>query len=104
MVVVAIVHGLAPADVIPEGILPLALVVIGLVWGAVCLEEDKRMAFMVLAVALGGAATANVLTHVHVVGVYLDTIVDALSIALYAGVVAAYAMRLWGHIMPSGES
>lgn len=101
-VIAAIVQGLWP-DLVPQNILPLVIVVLGLVYGVMCLDAEDATGYLVLAIAVGSAAATDVLGHIHVVGIggYLDAIVDQISLALYGGVVAVLAIRTWNRIMPS---
>lgn len=99
---VAIVHGLAP-DVVPSDILPLALVVIGIVYGAMSIDPEDATGLMVVAIAVGGAAAADVLSNIHMIGMYLDSILDAMTLALWGAVVPIVAMRIWEALMPSDD-
>lgn len=98
--IAAVVQGLWPG-VVPENILPLALVILGLAYGAVALDAEDATGYLVLAIAVGAASGAEVMTHIHVVGGYIDAIVAQLAVALYAAVVAVLAIRTWNRIMPS---
>ena len=82
---VALVQGLANVD--SKGILPLALVVLGLIYAAVAIDAEDATGFLVVAIAVGAASQADVLNNIHEIGKYLDAIVDQISTALYAGVV-----------------
>ena len=82
---VALVQGLANVD--SKGILPLALVVLGLIYAAVAIDAEDATGFLALAIAVGAASQADVLNNIHEIGEYLDAIVDQISTALYAGVV-----------------
>lgn len=99
-VIAAIVQGLWP-DLVPENILPLVIVVLGLAYGVMCLDAEDATGYLALAIAVGAAAHADVLGHIHVIGGYLDAIVDEISVALFGGVVAVLAIRTWNRIMPS---
>ena len=100
IVLVAVIEGLAPG-VVPEAILPLALVILGLAWGVLGVDDDNRVQYLVIAVAVGGAAAGDVLNHIHVIGAYLDAILDQISVALWAGVVSVLVLRIWERIMPA---
>lgn len=99
VVIVAVVQGLAP-DLVPENILPLVLVLLGLGWGIFGVDDDNRIGYLVATVAVGAAAGADVLHHIHVIGAYIDAILDQISVALYSGVVAVIALHIWGQLMP----
>ena len=81
------------------GILPLLLVVLGLVYAglAVNIEDATDVAaYLVLAVAGGAAAQADVLNLIPGVGDHLDAIFGHISTALYAGVftvIATWALK-----------
>ena len=88
----AIVEGLAP-NAIPTEIVALLLAILGLVYAAMAIDAEDATAYLVVTLAVGGAATMDVMSHIHVVGSYLDAIVDQVSIALFAGVIAILAVR-----------
>ena len=92
VVLLAILQGLAP-DAVPGGIVPLALVVLGLAYAAVAIDAEDATAYLVVTLAVGAAASANVLSHIQVIGGPLDAILDQVSIALYAGVITVLATR-----------
>jgi hypothetical protein len=87
IVVLAIIQGLA-ADAIPMGIVPLVLVLLGLVYGGMAVDAEDATAYLVVALAVGAAGDANVLSNIQGIGASLDAIVDPISTALYAGVIA----------------
>lgn len=90
----AIIQGLA-GDPIGGGILTLALVVLGLVYGAVGVDAEDPTAYLVVTLAAGGAASMNVLDQeiLQVVGDRLDAILDQTVIALFAGAVTVLVTR-----------
>ena len=92
VLLLAILQGLA-ADAVPGGIVPLALVVLGLAYAAVAIDAEEATAYLVVALAVGAAAGADVLSHIQVIGGPLDAIVDQISTALYAGVITVLAKR-----------
>ena len=59
VVFLAILQGLA-ADAVPGGIVPLALVVLGLAYAAVAIDAEDATAYLVVALAVGAAAGADV--------------------------------------------
>ena len=95
-VVVAVVLTAAPtADM--GGMLSLLLVLLGLAY--VVLEVDvgdasDAVAFLVLAIACGAAAQADVLNLIPGIGVQLDTLLGHISTPLYAGVFAVVVLRV----------
>ena len=91
IVLIALVQGLASVD--SKGILPFALVVLGLIYAAVAVEAEDATGYLAVAIAVGAAAQADVLNGILGIGSYLDAIVDQISTALYAGVVTVLAQR-----------
>ena len=89
----AIVEGLAP-DALGSGIVALLLVILGLVYGAMAIDAEDATAYLVVTLAVGGAAATDVLSHIHAVGAHLDAILDQASVALYAGVVSILVVRV----------
>ena len=88
----AILQGLA-ADAVSGGIVPLAPVVLGLAYAAVAIDAEDATAYLVVTLAVGAAAGADVLSHIQVIGGPVDAILDQASVALYAGVVTVLAKR-----------
>ena len=73
----AIIEGLA-GGMVPMGLLPLLLVVLGLAYGFMSLDAEDSTMFVAVAIGLGAATQADVLSNIHVIGGYLDAITDQL--------------------------
>ena len=106
-VILAIIQGLAP-DLVPNNILPVVLVILGVAYGVMALDAEDATAFLVFAIAVGLAASTNVLGNLQFeggigLGGKLDAIVDQISVVLYSAVIAVLAIRTWNRIMP-GDS
>ena len=97
IVLAAIVEGLAPGAV-PSDLLPLALVVLGLVYAGMAVDPDDATAYLVVALAVGGAASTDVLSNIQMIGSQVDAILDQASIALYGGVVTVFILRTVNHL------
>ena len=97
VIILAIVQGLA-ADAIPGGLVPLALVILGLLYAIVAIDAEDATAYLVVAIAVGAAAGADVLSNIPAVGENLDAIVDPIATALYAGVIAILVERVINRI------
>ena len=89
---VALVQGLAP-DAVPGGVLPIILVLLGLAYAGMAIAAADATAYLVMTLAVGAAAGADVLSVIPAIGASLDAIVDQVSIALYAGVISV--LSLW---------
>ena len=93
IVLCAIIEGLAPGAV-PSDLLPLAIVILGLVYGWTAVDADDPVAYLAVTIAVGLAAeSAEVLQVIPAVGGYLDSIIDQISMALYAGVISILVAR-----------
>ena len=90
---VAIVDALAP-DLAGAGIASLLLVLVGLIYAALAWDPEDATGELIVAVAVGAAAGADVLNHIPAIGGHLDAIVGHLSTVLYAGVATVLAMRI----------
>ena len=97
----AIIEGLAPGAV-PMDLLPLALVVLGLVYGWTAVDADDPGTYLIVTLAVAAAATMpgggagdgnGVLGLIPAVGGYLDAILDQGASALLAGVVSVFVAR-----------
>ncbi|MDE0450769.1 MAG: hypothetical protein OXI90_03255 [Gammaproteobacteria bacterium] len=102
IVLAALVQGLA-GDQMPAGILPLALVVLGIV-AAVMNDDGHPTAALVAAVAAAMAGNGDVLDNVQYIGGYLDGILDALVIALLSGAAASVGMGIYNQLTASDDS
>ena len=91
-VLAALVEGLAPG-IVPNALLPLALVILGLAYAYMAIDAEDATAYLVVAVAAAAAASADVLGNVQVIGGYLDAILDQLVVALLSGVVTVVVVR-----------
>lgn len=99
----AIIEGLAPGAV-PSDLMPLALVVLGLVYGWTAIDAEDPVAYLAVTIAAGmatsmpevsgsGGDSTGVLHLIPAVGSYLDSIVDQVVTALYAGVISVLVAR-----------
>ena len=83
---------------VPMGLLPLLLVILGLAYAVMSLDAEDSTMFVAVAIGLGAAAGADVLSNIHVVGDYLDAIADQLVLMYYGGIVAIVATRVYTRI------
>ncbi len=97
MTVLALVHGLWP-EMIASGIVPLLLVLSGLAYGAVATDAENPTAYLVVVLAIGVAANADVLSHIQGIGASLDAILDALVVALYSSAVTIVVLRAYNRL------
>ena len=93
----AIIEGLAPG-VVPMGLLPLVLVVLGLAYGFMTLDAEDSTMFVAVAIGIGVASQADVLTHIHFIGSYLDAIMDQLSLRYLSSIMAIVATRVYTRV------
>ncbi len=91
-ILLAIVMAFAP-DMDSGGLIALGLVVLGLAYGAMAVDAEDAVAFLVLAVAVSGAGGSDVLNGIPAIGMHLDAIVDSLAKVLAAGVVTVLAVQ-----------
>ena len=90
---VALVEGLAPGAV-PSDLLPIAIVILGLVYGWTAVDAEDPVAYLAVAIAVGAATMSDgVLNAIPMLGGYLDAIVDQVSNALNAGVISILVAR-----------
>ena len=97
MVVLAVVHGLAP-DMIASGVVPLLLVLSGLAYGVVATDAENPTTYLVVVLAVGAAAGADVLSHIQSIGGHLDAILDAAAVALFSSVVTILVLRTYNRL------
>ena len=87
----AIVQGLA-ADSVGD-FMPLILVILGLVYGAMAVDAEDATAYLVVTLAVGGAAGMSVLSNIPAVGDHLNAILHQVSVALFSGAVTILCKR-----------
>ena len=106
IVLAAIIEGLAPGAV-PADLLPLALVVLGLIFGWTAIDADDPGVYLLITLAVAAAATMpdagagdgdGVLGLIPAVGGHLDAILDQAATALLAGALSIFAQRAMGHL------
>ena len=97
MTVLALVHGAWP-DMMASGIVPLLLVLSGLAYGVVATDAENPTAYLVVVLAIGMAASVDVLSHIQGIGEFLDAIFDALMLSLYSSAVTIVVLRAYNRI------
>jgi len=97
MALAAIVQGVLP-DAVPGNFVPLALALLGIVWGFMGVDAEDATAYLAVAIGVGMAGYSDALGNIPAVGSLLDGIMDAASIALYSGVASVLAMRTWNRV------
>ncbi len=94
---VAIVLAVAP-DANAGNALMIVLVLLGLAYPVVALNAEDATSFLVVVLAIGAAAGADVLSNIPAIGTYLDGILDGLSTSLYAAVATIAAIRVTNRV------
>lgn len=98
MALAAVLQGLLPEGTIPGNVVPLALAILGIVWGFMGVDAEDATAYLAVAIGVGMAGYSDALANIPAVGGLLDGIIDAASIALYSGVASVLAMRTWNRV------
>ena len=93
----AIVEGLA-GGMMPAGALMIVIVLLGIVYGIVGVDAENATDYLVITIAVGAAAGADVLSNIPTIGASLDMILDPASSALYASVASILAVRTWNRL------
>ena len=88
----AIVQGLA-GDMIGGGVIMILIVLLGIVYGFMGVDAEDATDYLVVTIAVGAAAGADVLSGIPAIGASLDGILDPASSALYASVFSILIMR-----------
>ncbi len=92
IVLAAIIEGVAPG-MVPNDILPLALVILGLVYAAVAIDPEDATDYLAVVIAVYVTDVTDVLYNIPQIGMQLDGIIDGIGLALYAGVAVVVARR-----------
>ncbi len=88
----AIVQGLVGA-MMPSGMMMLAIVILGIIYGFMGVDAEDATDYLVVTIAVGAAAGADVLSNIPGIGASLDAMLDPASMALYASVVSILIIR-----------
>ena len=97
MALAAVIEGIWPG-MVPEDVLPLALVILGLVWGWMGVDAEDATAYLAVAIGVGLTGQSDALGNLPAIGGHLDSIVDQASTALYSGVATVLAVRTWNRV------
>ena len=89
----AIIQGLAGGMMNDGGAIMIVIVLLGIVYGFVGIDAEDATDYLVVTIAVGAAAGADVLSGIPVIGMSLDAILDPASSALYASVFSILIMR-----------
>jgi hypothetical protein len=89
----AIVQGLLGDMMQDGGIMMLVIVILGIIYGFMGIDAENATDFLVVTIAVGAAAGADVLSNIPQIGMYLDAMLDPASSALYASVVSILIVR-----------
>ena len=93
----ALIEGITPGTV-PQNLLPLALVILGLAWGWMGVDAEDPTTYLAVAIGVGLAAGSDALTNIPAIGEVLDGILGQASTALYAGVASVLVGRTWNRL------
>lgn len=88
----AIVQGVA-GGMMADGVILTIIVVLGIIYGFTGVDAEDATDYLVVTIAVGAAAGADVLSNIPGIGATLDAILDPASSALYASVVSILIMR-----------
>ena len=89
----ALVVGFLP-DVVPADIASILLVVGGIVYAALAVDAEDANNYLIVTIAVGGAAMADALNAIPAIGAQLDAAMGAIGTALNGGVAAVLAVRI----------
>ena len=96
-ILAAVIEGLWAGGV-PGGLLPLAMVVLGVAYAVMNIDAAKPQAFLTTALVVVAAGSADVLSNVPAVGSSLDAIVDQVAIVYLSGGAGILGVRAWNLI------
>ena len=89
----AIVQGVAGGMMADGGAMMIVIVLLGIIYGFTGVDAEAATDYLVVTIAVGAAAGADVLSNIPGIGATLDAILDPASSALYASVVSILIMR-----------
>ena len=89
----AIIQGVAGDMMADGGAMMIIIVLLGIIYGFTGVDAEDATDYLVVTIAVGAAAGADVLSNIPGIGATLDAILDPASSALYASVVSILIMR-----------
>ncbi len=89
----AIIEGLAGGMINDGGIIMILIVLLGIVYGFMEVDAEDATDYLVVTIAVGAAAGADVLSGIPAIGMSLDAMLDPASSALYASVFSILIIR-----------
>ncbi len=89
----AIIQGVAGGMMDDGGLMMLLIVVLGIIYGFTGVDAENATDYLVVTIAVGAAAGADVLSNIPAIGANLDAMLDPASSALYASVVSILIVR-----------
>ena len=96
-ILAAVVEGLW-SGAVPGGLLPLAMVVLGVAYAVMNIDAANPQAFLTTALVVAAAGGADVLSNVPAVGGFLDNIVDQVAVVYLSGGAGVLGVRAWNLI------
>ena len=93
----SVIEGVMPGAV-PQNLLPLALVILGLIYGAMSVDAEDATGFLAVTIAVGAAAGADALNNIPAIGSHLDAILGHQATALYGAVASILGVRVWNRL------
>ena len=97
LIALGAIVGAVAGNALPTGIISTALVVLGLWYGARCVDAEDATGYLVVAIAVGAVAAGDVLHQASVLGGFvtalLDGILDNMATALLSGVASVLVVR-----------
>ena len=77
----------------PPHVVPFVLAILGLAYGGMLIDAENASDYLVVVIAVGGAAATDALSHIYLVGTYLDAMLDLLCISLFTSAVTILSTR-----------
>ena len=96
-ILAAVIEGVLPGTV-PGGLLPLAMVALGVAYAVMNIDAANPQAFLTTALVVAAAGGADVLSNVPAVGDSLDAIVDQVAVVYLSGGAGVLGVRAWNLI------
>lgn len=85
----------------PPHVVPFVLAILGLLYGGMLIDAENASDYLVVVVAVGVAAATDALSHLYLVGVHMDAMLDLLCISLSTSAVSILATRTMNRLGPS---
>lgn len=88
----SLLHAVAP-DLLPAGWALGAIVLLGLIYGGTAIDPENATDYIAVVLAATAASATDTLSHLPLIGYYMDAVLDNVATGILASTVTVLASR-----------